>query len=164
MSNPDNLKRTAAKSPLESFGPEILAALVKASKEEITIELPSVREAWRFQQRIHQLRKRMRDSSHEQYPLAARVKVQILWGEKAGYEKVEEKMNSKGLWLPVDTSVRAKVRLSPRDQEFRDALNAAGVKLEDLKDAEQILDNIIPKGPDHSAIEDIMGDLDGKKS
>lgn len=165
MSNPANLVTPASKLPLESFGPEILAALIKASKETIDVELPTVREAWRFQQRIHQLRRRMRDTRHEQYPLAARVKVQILWGDKAGYDKVEEKMNSKGLWLPIDTSVRAKVRLSPRDQEFQEALKKAGVQMEDLKNADAVLlDLPEPSGTTHSAIADIMGETpDAKK-
>jgi hypothetical protein len=126
--------------PIESFGPEIMAALLKASREKVTIAFQSYRDAVRFQQRIHILRSQMRDLHHPMYPIAARVHTSVLFGRRAGLAEVETYRNTKGMHYPRDRNIPAVIILKPRDSEFTAALNAAGVQVTPLA-------NLLPETP-----------------
>lgn len=118
---------TAKTQPIESFGPEMFAALISGSRRRIELEFPSYRGAIHFVSRVHLLRKNMREAKHEQYPIAARVRVSVLFGPAAGYPKVPTKLNTQGSERPLDRTVPAKVILSPHDSEFSEVLKKAGV-------------------------------------
>lgn len=125
----------ARKYPIESFGPEIMGALQKGAREEFSIALPSYRDAVRFQQRIHMLRKAMREANHPLYPVAARVHISLSWGKLGGFPiEVETTTIGKGNRVPVDRGTPTRVTLKPRDSEFQAALLQGGVTKEELKD------------------------------
>jgi hypothetical protein len=77
---------------------------------------------------VHQLRARLRELSHPEYPIAARTKVQLLWGLKARHPIVPETHNQNGVSRPTDPDAPAVLILSPRDSEFTDALRRAGIE------------------------------------
>lgn len=120
--------------PIESFGPQVMSALRDGSQREVIIPFPSYRLAFRFQSRIQLLRKQMRDQNHPLWPVVAKAQTSLRWGEKAGFEKVEEIINSRGTPRPKNSLVPAKLYVFPRDSEFSDALDKAGVKIEELPD------------------------------
>lgn len=64
--------------PVSSYGPELMAALVKANREPVTLDFPNRRIAAKFQLRINQLRAAMRGENHPDYPFAARVVCSLL--------------------------------------------------------------------------------------
>lgn len=142
--------------PIESFGPEIMQALLKGAREEIFIELPSYRSGVYFLSRIHHLRKRMQEESHEAYGVVSKARCTLLWGERAGYEKVEEVTNSQNSPRPKSKDVPVKIRIAPHDAEFAAALKKAGVEV--LKEEAapttapstsgltSILDDYLPEG------------------
>lgn len=123
---PHNTRRRQTSTPLESFGPEIMAALLRGGREELklatTYRLGSV-----FRRRVHQLRARLREINHPEYPIAARTKVQLMWGKRAGLPPVDETRNRNGVTRPIDPDAPALLILSPRDSEFTDILSQAGV-------------------------------------
>lgn len=119
---------------VESFGPELLTALVKASREEVRIELP-YRAAISLAQRLNKLRHTMEIQQHELFRIVARVRITILWGEKAGLPPVEAKRSSKNVPRPLDTEVPSILVLVPHDNEFMDALHAAGIKAHELQES-----------------------------
>lgn len=108
--------------PVSSYGPELMAALVKANREVVTLDFPNRRIAAKFQLRINQLRAAMRSENHRDYPLAARVVCSLLWGDRAA--KPEDPTGEKF----------ARIVLKPRDSEFTEILTNAGVKLDALKE------------------------------
>lgn len=122
------------KYPIESFGPEIMAALTKGSTETVVIHMPTWRAAVRFQQRLHMLRKAMRDSNHPLYPATARVSCKLEWGADAGYGvEVKTVIVGKGNRVPENRDTKTRVTLSPRDSEFTEVLQKAGLKPDELK-------------------------------
>src|SRR5678816_2029259 len=71
---------------VESFGPELLAALLSAATGELRpIRLP-YNKAVRFRQRLYQLRHAMRKSNHEKYHLVCRVRITISWSDEVETE------------------------------------------------------------------------------
>lgn len=153
------MTRTATKYPIESFGPEIMAALTKGSQEEYSITLPSYRDAVRFQQRIHMLRKRMREEQHPLYTVAARVHISLAWGIDAGFPEVATTVIGKGNRVPVDRSAKTKVTLKPRDSEFTAALLEAGISKEELKDdpLQEMSGDAPATSPTSGAIDSLFG-------
>ena len=89
-------KKTRTPPAVTSFGPEIMAALLRGAKERFDIPMP-YREAVKFSMRIHSLRHAMRHESHEQVAVVSRTKIRVLWGERADFAPVEEKRNSRGV-------------------------------------------------------------------
>jgi hypothetical protein len=120
------------KYPIESFGPEIMAALLRGSRERVDIPLETYRKGAGLQRRIHHLRKLMRDQNHPQANIVSRTRTSLLWGRRAGYEDVEEKINSNGVHYPTDRSCPVILRLAPFDSEFTDALTKAGISLPEI--------------------------------
>lgn len=120
--------RKTSKPPIESFGPELMAALIEGSTKVFDFQLP-YNDAVRFRRRIHQLRARMREEKHEKAMLVERARVSIIWGPDAGLPEIEtRKINNAGR-VPVDLNAPVKIRIKPYDSEFAAALNAAGVKV-----------------------------------
>lgn len=113
-------KREKPPRPVESFGPEILAALLKGATEPLVLTM-SYKMGVRFRLRIHQLRESMRRNGHDKYNLCARVRVTIEWPKGIPTEKQGRHI------IPLDRDQLCKVTLKPNDTEFADFLSAAGV-------------------------------------
>lgn len=119
--------------PVSSYGPELMAALVKANREPVTLDFPNRRIAAKFQLRINQLRAAMRGENHPDYPFAARVVCSLLWGERIG--KPEDPKGEKA----------ARIILKPRDSEFSDVLKNAGVDLDAFQEDSLAGDRLLSK-------------------
>lgn len=122
--------KTRSKLPIESFGPELMAALMQGSTKEFRFELP-YNDAIKFRRRIHQLRSRMREENHPQRFLVERARVQVLWGKEAGFaEDPEMRRLDNGGRAPRDLRAPACVVIKPYDTEFGEALRKAGVNID----------------------------------
>lgn len=119
-------KRT--KVPIESFGPELMAALLHGSTKEFRFPLP-FRDAVKFRRRIHMLRTRMREEDHPQRQLVERARVSIVWGKEAGQPEPELRRTDNSNRVPVDLDTPCVVVIKPYDVEFQAALTAAGVDI-----------------------------------
>lgn len=146
------------KYPIESFGPELMKALVRGSREKVILTFDGAdgsgkKRAHGFQRRIHTLRQRMRQLNHPDYVLATRAKCSILWGEKAAqYGKKE--------WEADDQGQRgALIVIQPHDSEFDDVLAEAKYLSADkpLADATAPITEI-PRQKD--ALDDLLTELD----
>jgi len=114
---------------VESFGPELMTALLEGSKARFVIPGLSYRNCVKFRQRIYQLRKAMIDAKHEAVTSVARTRIQIVWPQDTPTHK-----SRKGLKWPTDRSTICDLIISPHDSEFADALKRAGIKSPDLID------------------------------
>lgn len=141
--------------PIESFGPELLALLLRGGLERVELVCPSYNFAVRLQQRINSLRAEMRRALHPQYSIAARVKVAILWGPRAAEQTQRNKDVDFG--LPEEIANKRNARrpregegyktllvLEPHDIQFRSVINAAGITVDDKPNV--LLDEADPKG------------------
>lgn len=104
---------TKSKTPVVSFGPKLLAALLKAARQEVRFEFPNEpRKAVRLAFRFNQLRQAMRAEKHE-------------FADKVYRVKVLAHLTPQGKPTGVLT-------LTPKDSEFDEAFDAAGVELPDI--------------------------------
>lgn len=117
------------KLPIESFGPEIMTALIAGATR--VVELPmAYGTAVRFRRRVHQLRARMREEGHPQRTLVERTRVSIVWGKEAGLAEPELRRTDHSQKVPVDKQTPCKVVLKPYDEEFNAALKAANINVD----------------------------------
>lgn len=150
------------KYPISSFGPELMAFLVKSGQEKVTLKFEGDRgykEANRFRRRVHTLRQRMREENHSDYIVASRAIVSIFWGNEAiphgaPAEWVDDFNHHKG----------ALVIGRPHDADFGDVLKAAGVEVPQTRLPEPA-PNPQPDGdhPPPSMLDDIFTSDFGKK-
>lgn len=140
------------RASIESFGPELLAALVKGSREPVTVKVP-YRTAIALTQRLNKLRYIMQHKGHSLYSIVARVKITTAWGERAGLPPADEVRSRKNVARPVDPEAPSVLTLSPHDSEFTDALRAAGVAPVELRD--DPIEEISPT----PTIEDLLANL-----
>lgn len=94
-----------SKSPTSSFDSSLIDALRSGSREPVTLEFETAKQATKFRHRIHGLRAAMRRESHPDW----------------------EQLYRAGVY--IDVTDPKKVIIRPRDSEFHDVLKAAGVKL-----------------------------------
>lgn len=149
---------TAPKSPIESFGPELLNTLIAGSKQRFEISCKwSI--AVRLRLRIHQLRTQMRRMKHELYPIVAKTKVSITWDEKA----VETYTGARGLKYPKSKEAPVKVIIAPHDDDFAELLKSAGIDakrdvsgLLTPKPPEPIADPKAPDGDEGTGLEALI--------
>lgn len=97
--------------PVSSFGPELLATLLKGATERVEIPCPSMRVMMALQMRLQMLRGAMGRENHEQYPLVTRARTSRTWDKES---------DPKG----DRTSVLV---IQPNDSQFNDILTKAGV-------------------------------------
>lgn len=109
---------------VESFGPEMMAVLLRGATDGIKIELPYHR-AIRFRQRLYQLRHAMAVEGHPKYGLVSRVRAAITWDETS----IQTVRNSKQVPRPTDRRATVTVEVMPLDHEFTQALRDAGLDL-----------------------------------
>lgn len=137
-------------TPLESFGPELLAALIKGGREEVRIPFPQYRQASYFRARLHQLRNVMRSENHPMASVASKARVILLYGEKAGLAPVPDS-GPKG---PKDRSVPAVIVIKPQDAEFATILAAAGVTADDIRSSDELLGTAEATAPSTAPLAD----------
>lgn|SRR5262245_16675457 len=136
--------------PVESFGPELFAALLAASTKEVRIPM-TYRQGVRFRQRIHQMREAMRLSRHPKYETCTRVRI--------GIELPSDcvTMKSGRHRVPTDRGIMVTVVLSPNDSEFSDILSKAGVQLP--SEIESETSPVLDREYDLSTLESMFGDI-----
>lgn len=140
--------------PVESFGGEILAALLKGATDGFKVQT-DYSTAIRFRLRVHQLREAMRKSGHDKYSLVARVRVTI--------EPVDpnEPVDLQGRHkVPKNRSAKYWLQLRPNDTEFGDILKNAGVDIE-LGSEESPSIEPSPTPATADSLEDLLRDLKG---
>lgn len=98
-------RKPKSKIPVSSFGPELLAALIRGAAEPFTVVCPTSAIATKLVHRLYTLRKRMREEHHPQANLAQRCKITNQIGGR-------------------HTEV---IRFAPHDYEYRSMFAAAGV-------------------------------------
>lgn len=98
-------------APVSSFGPELLAALLRGGQSELRIDCPTFQIAFALRQRFYSLRKAMKAEGHEQLAIASRACIPL----------PQE--------LPNKTAVLV---IRPHDDEFSSLLRSAGVTVEKL--------------------------------
>lgn len=138
---------------LESFGPELMAALIAGSRKEVRIKMEVVggwRKAWHLRQRLNSLRVVMRKGSHPQYRLVSKAKIKIIFGEEAGYPKVDV-IKKSTVYYPKDRNVFAQLIISPHDEEYGGFLRQAGITTEDIAHAGSLLGNDVEEPADEEA-------------
>lgn len=114
--------------PVSSFGPELMAVLLKGATESFTLKFPNNNKATFFQHRIHTLRAAMRNEGHELAEAVSRTRFKRVWGPRlaahlgseAGKPFENDHKGEKGSYILVQ----------PADSEFKDVLDEAGVKVE----------------------------------
>lgn len=154
MKNPQPPPEKAPR-PVESFGPELFAALLKGATEEVKVPM-TWRQAVRFRQRVHQMREAMRRTSHPKYEICTKVRIGIevpfdCPTVKSGRHKV-----------PVDKGIKVTLVLSPNDSEFGPLLAAAGVRpLAEIEATTEPLwhEPSVPSTENLDTLEAMFGDL-----
>lgn len=121
------------KPPITSFGPQLLGALIKGSKEPIVLTL-SYREASVMRRRLYELRNRLREEKHELAPIVENVRIFIEWGPSINFPTIEERVSSKSVRSPRNPNATVRLTIRPADSEFREALQRAGVDAHELTD------------------------------
>lgn len=106
---------TMTKQPASSFGPELLALLKSGAESRVEIPFAKGKDAIRLRHRIHQLRAAMRRDKHPDWEQVYRTQV-LLEGPHI----------KPGVPDPNQPQVLV---VSPRDSEFNEAIQRAGVKI-----------------------------------
>jgi hypothetical protein len=114
---------TPRKTPVSSFGPELMATLLAGATSEKVIPMP-YREAVRFRLRLYQLRYAMLQENHPQAQNVRRVFIRVIW-----HDHVEVVKSSRGVKRPKDRDTPCKVIVAPQDSEYLAALNKAGIQV-----------------------------------
>lgn len=107
--------------PVDSFGPELMAALVKGSREIITIPCPDAATLLFLQQRIHMLRGAMGREKHPNYTLVQRARTSRMWDEPDG----------KRVAKPTKAATNFRLIIQPNDHQFADLIKQAGVDVDE---------------------------------
>ena len=99
----------ASRYPVTSFGPELMAILLKGAREKVSIPCPDQRFMKHLQMRLQMLRGAMAREKHPQYNLVTRARTTRKWNTALGKD------------------VDCVLVVQPNDAQFTDALRAAGV-------------------------------------
>lgn len=152
MKNPLALRPTEkAPRPVESFGPELLTALLKGATQEVSVPM-TWKQAIRFRQRVHSMREAMRRTSHPKYELCSRVAITIELPlgtptEVSGRHRI-----------PTDRNIGVRVILSPNDSQFGPLLAAAGIRTPE--EIAATTESVVPQAePTLDTLEAMFGDI-----
>lgn len=154
------MSRSKTRYPVESFGPELMAVLLKGSREKVILKFEGAegagkKQAHAFHRRIHTLRSKMREEDHPDFNLAARALVSIFWGARATQEGGDK--------VPVEwaSDIAGKrgaiIVLRPRDSEFDDILKQAGVEVPKPSIPETYITQ--PPADEQASLDALMDDL-----
>lgn len=106
-----------SRSPVSSFGPELMEALIQASRKRVEIPFPDMNSMRHFQMRIHMLRGAMQRERHPNYALVTKVHTSCQW---------DFSKHPKGAKYPRD-AVACVLLMYPKDSQFSDILAKAGI-------------------------------------
>lgn len=120
----------ASRYPVSSFGPELMAILVKGSTEEVRLPCPDRKTMRNLQARLHMLRGAMAREKHQMYEVVTRARTSQSW--KIGGD------NKPHDWALV---------VRPQDSQFADIIKKAGITVEPADAANLILDVPEPVAP-----------------
>lgn len=112
MTRPKN-----SRSPVSSFGPELMEALIRASRDRVEIPFPDMNTMRHFQMRIHMLRGAMQRERHPSYSLVTRVHTSCQW---------DFSKHPKGAKYPRDAT-DCVLLMYPKDSQFKDILKNVGI-------------------------------------
>lgn len=125
------MTRPRSRYPVSSFGPELMAVLLKGAREEVRIPCRDAKQAQHLQARIHALRGAMNREKHPQYELSTRARTARDW-------KIGEDGKAKDFALII----------RPNDSQFADIIKAAGIEVTDERDLlEETAPPLTPKDP-----------------
>lgn len=144
--------------PVTSYGPELLALLLKGAREEIIIRhgMPNGKggfihlpwnKARQMQLRMYQLRSSMRRENHSMHDLACRARIHVRFGHAAGFTDLPEVPSVKlknGETYPrgdLKMTTPGMLRIAPQDSEFADIAGAIGISTTDLQESAVLLDS-----------------------
>ena len=99
----------ASRYPVSSFGPELMAILLKGARERVAIPCPDQRFMKYLQMRIQMLRGAMAREKHPNYTLVTRTRTTRTWNTALGKD------------------VDCVLIVAPNDSQFSDVLQRAGV-------------------------------------
>lgn len=117
--------RRPGRMPVSSFGPELLAALVRGATEEINIPCDTEKQMMHLQLRLQSLRGSMGREKHPQYELVCKARTSRQWDTKE-----ETYTDAPGVVKTRKVKYNFRLRIAPNDMQFRDILAKAGVKVE----------------------------------
>lgn len=150
---------TKSRYPVEAFGPELLALLLKAGREPVRIE-SDYKTLNHLRARLGALKVRMRATNHPMAAIAARARFSILFGEKAGLAAIEMIKYKNSAVRPKDKTCPAVLLGQPYDSEFKELLTKSGITVPEL-DSDPL--DVMPEGQPRNAkdlLDDILGDID----
>lgn len=100
-------------NPVVSFGPELMALLIKGSRETVIVPCKDAKDLQYLQMRVHMLRGAMGREKHPQFTTVQRARTSRMWDLGA---------NGK--------PHNFRLRVEPQDLRFRSAIEAAGVTID----------------------------------
>lgn len=115
--------------PVSSFGPEIMAALIKGSNEKVILKFrkdgtrSAMTQAIYLQHRIHTLRAMMRTEGHDSSELVSRARTSRVWGEKVDHTHKDD----------VKGEQYVELHIYPNDSQFESVFKEAGVDVPEVK-------------------------------
>lgn len=132
--------------PVSSFGPELMALLIKASRERVEVPCDSMNQMKALQMRIHSLRGAMGREKHPQYAIVTRVHTSCTWD----FDKFPSTLKKQ---FPKDAT-GCKLVLYPKDSQFTSILEKAGITVSDIDAArDPLADSAPPETPDDPSLE-----------
>lgn len=120
-------RRKVNRQPVSSFGPQLLAVLLKGARQRVEIPCPDQRTMKWLQFRIQTLRGAMDRERHPQFELACRARTSRTWPDKADPDK------------------DCVLVIQPQDDQFSDILTRAGIPVDDH--SRDLLDDKAPSPP-----------------
>ena len=135
-----------SRSPVSSYGPELMALLIKASRERVEVPCESMAQMKYLQMRLHTLRGAMNKERHPQYAIATRVHTSCTWD-------FQNFPSTKKSQFPPNATNCVLV-LYPKDSQFAGILAKAGITSEEIKDVDGLLDEqAVPDTPSDPTIQ-----------
>lgn len=104
----------SSRYPVSSFGPELLAILLKGARERVEIPCPDQRYMKYLQMRLQMLRGAMAREAHPQYGLVTRARTTRQWDAS------------------ISKDANCVLVVQPNDAQFSGVLAAAGIKVSDV--------------------------------
>lgn len=117
--------------PVSSFGPELMAILLKGARERVEIPCEDQRTMQYLQMRLQMLRGAMGRERHAQYTLVTRARTTRTWDSKKGKD------------------ANCILVVQPNDAQFASALKAAGitVTVHDRNILDEVVDDAMGPAP-----------------
>jgi len=100
--------------PVSSFGPELMAVLLKGARERVELPCDDQRHMKFLQMRLQMLRGAMAREGHPDYTLVTRARTTRTWDRELGKD------------------VNCVLVVQPNDIQFTDTIRKAGIEVDDI--------------------------------